>query len=269
MNGFRARLGLARELLREAGARARRMAGRRAELAVARKGPQDFVTALDREIEALVRGELARAFPDDAFLGEEEGGRAAGRAWILDPIDGTANFLRGIPYWSITLALVEAGRPVAGWVYDPLHDELFEARAGEGAFRDGTPIRTSAATVPGEACIGLSHTFRVPKTAYLALLEGLLDAGFDHRRPGSAALALAYVADGRLEGTVFLSANVWDVLGGMLLVREAGGVTTPFDAFGPEPAPAPVFAAAPAIAPVLEAVVVRACAAGGLQMTKS
>ncbi len=269
MNGLEARLALARELLREAGARARHMAGRRAELAVARKGPQDFVTALDREIEALVRDALRRAFPDDAFLGEEEGGRAAGRAWILDPIDGTANFLRGIPYWSITLALVEGGRPVAGWVYDPVHDELFEARAGAGAFRDGVPLRASAVAAPGEACIGLSHTFRVPKAAYLALLEGLLDAGFDHRRLGSAALGLAHVADGRLEGTVFLAANVWDVLGGMLLVREAGGVTTPFAAFGAEPAPAPVFAAAAGIAPALEAVVARACAAGGLQMTKS
>lgn len=252
---------LARELLREAGARARERAGQGARLAVERKGLQDFVTAVDREIEAFLRGELARAFPEDGFLGEEEGGRVGRRGWVLDPVDGTANFLRGLPYWSTTLAFVEDGRPLLGWVYDPVHDQLFEARAGEGAFRDGERIRISPARGPAEACIGLSFTFHVPRARYVALIDGLLEAGFDHRRMGSAALGLAHVADGGTEGMVFLRANIWDVLGGMLLVREAGGVTTDFSAFGDPPRPAPVFAAAPGVAEELARVVERALAA--------
>ena len=255
------RAALARELLREAGAQARARAGGRARLSVERKGPQDFVTAVDRELEGFVRAELARAFPEDGFLGEEGGGSLGARGWVLDPVDGTANFLRGLPYWSITLACVEDGRPLLGWVYDPVHDELFEARAGEGAFRDGERIRISPARGPGEACIGLSFTFAVPRARYVGLIDGLLEAGFDHRRMGPAAPGLAHVADGRMEGMVFLRANIWDVLAGLLLVREAGGVTTDPAAFGTPPRPAPVFAAAPGIAPALEGVVARALAA--------
>jgi len=249
---------LARELLHEAGKRARARAGGRTRLDIERKGLQDFVTAVDRELEAFLRGELACAFPEDGFLGEEAGGAVGRRGWVLDPIDGTANFLRGLPYWSITLAYVEDGRPLLGWVHDPVHGQLFEARAGEGAFCDGERIRVSPARSPGEACIGLSFTFKVPRACYVALIDGLLEAGFDHRRMGSAALGLAHVADGRMEGMVFLRANIWDVLGGLLLVREAGGIATDPAAFGTPPRPAPVFAASPDIAPVLEGVVARA-----------
>lgn len=252
---------LARALLREAGKRARERAGGGARLGIERKGLQDFVTAVDRELESFLRGELARAFPEDGFLGEEEGGSVGRRGWVLDPVDGTANFLRGLPYWSTTLAYVEDGWPVLGWVYDPVHDELFEARAGEGAFRNGERIRTSTAATPAEACIGLSFTFHVPRSRYVALIDGLLEAGFDHRRMGSAALGLAHVADGRTEGMVFLRANIWDVLGGMLLVREAGGVTTDVAAFGDPPRPAPVFAAAPGVAEELARIVGRTMAA--------
>ncbi len=269
MNPWERRLGLARELLWEAGRRARAQAGRRPALAIERKGLQDFVTAVDREVEALFRREVARQFPEDAFLGEEGGGEMCGCGWVLDPIDGTASFLRGLPYWSITLALVEDGVPRAGWVLDPVHGELFEARAGEGAFRNGERIRTARPAAPAEAMIGLSHTFRVPHRAYLALMEGLLAAGFDHRRMGSAALSLAHVADGRLDGTVFLRAHVWDVLAGLLLVHEAGGAGTPPSAFARHWQPRPVFTAAPTVAAALEAIVARALELADVQMTKS
>ncbi len=223
-----ARLAAGREILREAGRTALGFFARHRELAVERKGRQDFVSRADREVEALIRTRLAERFPGDAVIGEEQGGQLAERVWVTDPIDGTANFLRGIPYWSTTLAFVEKGRPLIGLTYDPVHDELFVALAGGGAQLDGRHIRVSGACGPEEACVGLSFTFRTPVRDYLAALEGLLAAGFDHRRLGSAALSLAHVADGRLDAVFTLRTHSWDVLSGLLLVREAGGRTTAF-----------------------------------------
>ncbi len=222
------RLAAGCEILREAGRRALDFFRRRHELAVERKGRQDLVSRADREVEALIRERLGRRFPEDAVIGEEQGGVPGERMWITDPIDGTANFLRGIPYWSMTLAFLHRGRPLIGLTYDPLHDELFAALAGGGARRDGRSIRVSAAVRPEDACVGLSFSFRTPATDYARVLETLLVAGFDHRRMGSAALSLAHVADGRLDAAFALRINSWDVLSGLLLVREAGGVATAF-----------------------------------------
>ena len=223
------RLAAAGEILREAGRTALDYFARRHELAVERKGRQDFVSRADREVEALIRARLAERFPGDAVIGEEQGGTDAERVWITDPIDGTANFLRGIPYWSMTLAFVENGRPRIGLTYDPVHDELFTALAGGGAHLDGRRIRVSPASRPEEACVGLSYTFHTPVRDYLAVLEALLAAGFDHRRLGSAALSLAHVADGRLDAVFTLHTHSWDVLSGLLLVREAGGLASDFE----------------------------------------
>ncbi len=220
----------ARELVRRAGHLVLERYRRREELCIERKGCQDFVSEADREVESFLRRELLASFPEDGFFGEEEGGELCERLWVVDPIDGTANFLRGIPYWSVTLAYVEEGRPRLAFTLDPIHDELFEAREGAGATRDGRPIRVSGAAGPEEACIGFSYLFRTPPERYAACLRACMEAGFDHRRLGSAALSLAHVADGRLDAAVALEINSWDVIGGLLLVREAGGAATDFGA---------------------------------------
>jgi myo-inositol-1(or 4)-monophosphatase len=222
-----ARLEAAAAMVRQAGAAALRHFRARERLTVEHKGPQDLVSIADRESEALIRARLASAFPDDAVLGEEQGGVEAARLWVIDPIDGTANFLKGLPYWCVALAFVADGATRLAVTYDPVHDELFSARRGGGARRDGRPMRVAAR--PREtACVGFSHNFKTPPEPYVAAMRRLLDAGLDHRRMGSAALTLAHVADGRLDAAIAFRTNAWDVLGGLLLVEEAGGLVTPF-----------------------------------------
>ncbi len=221
-----ARLDAAVDVIRAAGSRARDFYLRRDELSVEQKGLQDLVSIADREVEALIRAQLGQAFPDDAFLGEEEGGREAPQLWVIDPIDGTSNFLRGIPYWCVVLAFVVDGVTELGLTYDAVHDELFVARRGQGAKRDGAPITVSGRTSPTEACFALSYNFKTPPEDYEELLAGMLSHRLDHRRMGSSALSLCHVADGRLDGLLCLNCNSWDVLAGLILVEEAGGLAT-------------------------------------------
>jgi myo-inositol-1(or 4)-monophosphatase len=226
-----ARLAFAREVTREAGRLARAHFERRLELAIEAKGLQDLVSEADRAVEALIRRRLAERFPADGVLGEEEGGALAPALWVIDPIDGTANFLRGLPYWGTVVAFAVDGEAELGLTHDPVHDELFWARRGHGAFRDEVPIRVSDRP-PESACVGLSYSFKTPAGAYRDLVAGLLEARLDHRRMGSSALSLCHVADGRLEALACLSCNSWDVLAGLLLVAEAGGRATRYTADG-------------------------------------
>ncbi|MCS6878652.1 MAG: inositol monophosphatase [Geminicoccaceae bacterium] len=224
---LRARYEAAHVVIREAGTAAARRFREREGLAVEHKGLQDLVSVADRETEALIRARLAAFFPSDAILGEEGGGAEASRLWVVDPIDGTANFLRGIPFWSVALAFVAEDRTEFALTFDPVHDELFAARRGRGAFRNGRPIRTAARPLQ-LACVGFSHNFKAPPEAYLEAMRRLLAASVDHRRLGSAALTFAHVADGRLDGAIAFRTNAWDVLGGLLLIEEAGGRASPF-----------------------------------------
>jgi myo-inositol-1(or 4)-monophosphatase len=225
------RLLTARAIVREAGKLAHDYFSRRAQLEIEHKGMQDVVSIADRAVEELIRERLSNAFPDDDLLGEEGGAaprRPCAGLWVIDPIDGTANFLRGVPYWSVTLGYVVGDRVEIGITYDPVHDELFWARRGRGAHRNQTPIRVSGCTDPERAAIGSTFTFKMEIKTYMALLEGILRAGSDHRRMGSTALMMAHVADGRLDGCVTGYCNSWDVIGGLLLVEEAGGVASDF-----------------------------------------
>lgn len=225
---LRPRLLAAAAVVREAGQLARRHFDGRRSLEIEHKGHQDVVSIADRAVEDLIRERLSAAFPHDGLLGEEGGGEVAERLWVIDPIDGTQNFLRGLPYWCVCLAYVEHGDTLIGATYDPVHDELFLARKGSGAFRDGERIEVSGCSDPRRACVGLSFNFKQNPAAYLAMLKGFSEHGMDHRRAGSTALHLCHVADGRLDATVSLHTNSWDVLGGLLLVREAGGLATEF-----------------------------------------
>jgi myo-inositol-1(or 4)-monophosphatase len=222
------RMEVAVAAIREAGRTALDYYHAREELSIERKGLQDLVSRADREVETVIRDHLERAFPTDGILGEEHGGALADRLWVIDPIDGTANFLRGIPYWCVVLAFAERGRPQLALTFDPLHDELFLAQAGRGSTRNGRRIRVSPRTDPTDSCIGLSFSFKGAASTYIGLVEALLLEELDHRRLGSSALTLCHVADGRLDALLCPSCNSWDVLAGLLLVQEAGGVATDY-----------------------------------------
>ena len=192
---------------------------------------QDLVSMADRQTEDVIREGLSRAFRDDAIIGEEggtEAAAAAGPLWIIDPIDGTMNFLRGVPYWSVAVALVVDRKLMMGITYDPVHDELFTARRGGGAFRNGRPISVSTTDDPKRAVIGATFSFKMSIDAYGKLLAAVLRAGSDHRRLGSTALMMAHVADGRLDACATLMCNSWDAIGGLMLVEEAGGIASDF-----------------------------------------
>ena len=229
------RYAFAQSLARLGGALADDYFRNRERLTVELKGPQDFVSHADRDVEGLVRREIARVYPDDAFLGEETAASFAGpldRCWIVDPIDGTHNFLRGIPYWNIALAYVEQGRAQIGVVFDPVHDELYRARRGEGAWceKRGDALRLRVAdtrALPG-AFVALGHHDRSPSEHHLEIRRRMMAEGLSMRNFGSGALQLAHVAAGRLDGFIELSLSIWDAIGALLIVEEAGGRTAPF-----------------------------------------
>ena len=152
------RLEVAERVAKEAGALALDYFRNRDRLAIEHKGKQDLVSIADRDVETLIRRELSAAFPGDQFIGEEEGGTEADRLWVIDPIDGTLNFLRGIPSWAVVIAWVEQGRTLLGVTYDPVHDELWTARRGQGAFRNGQRIAVTPTASPDQAVQSSSWT---------------------------------------------------------------------------------------------------------------
>lgn len=225
------RLKTAAAITRDAGKLALDFFNRRDQLDIELKGMQDLVSVADRKTEDLIRAGLSAAFPHDAIIGEEGGTEAAGAdgmLWIIDPIDGTMNFLRGLPYWSVAVALMVDRELMMGLTYDPVHDELYTARRGAGAFRNGQPISVSGIDDPEKAVIGATFSFKMSIDDYGELLNAILRGGSDHRRLGSTALMMAHVADGRLDACATLKCNSWDVIGGLMLVHEAGGVASDF-----------------------------------------
>lgn len=264
-----ARYALLLGVAREAGRLAHDFWIRRAALTVELKGPQDFVSVADRDVETFIRGEIARAFPGDHFLGEETASSFSGNTdhlWIVDPIDGTHNFLRGIPYWNVSIAYVEAGVRTLGAVHDPARGELFHARRGGGAWRsngDGDArIEVSNMTSLAGSMVAVGHSDRTPDSRYLELRRALMEAGAAFRNFGAAALQLAHVADGRLDGYVELELSSWDAMAGLLLVEEAGGRAAPFPGRGGLAVRAPVVASAAGIAAALSTLVQQATAGG-------
>ena len=223
------RLAAACAAAREAGALARRTyrakpRGQRPDF----KGHQDFVLATDAEVEDLIRRRLAATCPGDQFYGEEGGGNFGDKVWVVDPIDGTANFARGIPHFAISIAFVRDRRVEVGVVYDVMQDELYAAGRGRGATLDGQPIRVSGIAELAHATVEAGWSPRRPAEAYADLVRRLKLAGTNVRRGGSGTLGLAYVADGRIDAYCELHINSWDALAGLLLVEEAGGFVNDF-----------------------------------------
>lgn len=241
-------------IIRDAGRLALDFFNDRAALTVEHKGQQDLVSIADRAVEELIRKELAARFPEDAVLGEEGGGADAPRTWVLDPIDGTFNFLKGIPCWGVVAAYVVDGRTELGLTYDPVHEELFVARRGGGASRNGKPIRVSGNAGVDTSCLALAYSFRQPRASYVDMVTRALGAGFEHRRAGSSAVQLCWVADGRCDAFATLYCSSWDVLAGLLLVEEAGGRASDFIAVHGLLGKGGVIAATPALAAEVEAV---------------
>lgn len=198
---------------------------RRDELVIETKGLQDLVSIADQEVEQVIRAELAKYFPEDSILGEEGGGTAAKYLWVIDPIDGTSNFLRGLPYWGVVLAFTIDGITEIGITADPVHGNLFAARRGHGATRNGQTISVSSRK-PDERCVALSFNFKQQTSDYTKMITWLNEHQLDHRRTGSTALNLCHTADGRTDATLCLHCNSWDCLAGLILVEEAGGIAT-------------------------------------------
>jgi myo-inositol-1(or 4)-monophosphatase len=196
------------------------------------KGAQDYVLESDAEVERTIRAGLLKAFPKDSFFGEEGGGDFGRDVWVVDPIDGTANFARGIPHWCISIAFCRDLRTEVGVIYQPISGEMYAARRGAGATLNGKPIKVSGLTDVRQAAIEAGWSSRRAIEPYVASVEHLYRAGAEVRRHGSGALGLAFTADGRIEGYCELHMNSWDALAGLLLLEEAGGWTYDFLAPG-------------------------------------
>ena len=228
------RLEFCRRLTAEAGRMAHAAFG---SPAISLKGRHDEVTAMDSAVERYIRAAIVQAYPAEAILGEEDGASdgllAAPRVWIIDPIDGTANYARSIAHYCVSIGCVEAGVPIVGALHDPSHQRLYFAERGHGAWMSeggGAARRLAVSPVASldKATVECGWSLRRSQADYLDMVKRVLDAGCPFRRAGSGALGLADVAAGRVEGYCELHINSWDCAAGVLLVNEAGGRVNDF-----------------------------------------
>ena len=221
---------LAQTIALHAGGLALEMFRRREQLVIESKGVQDMVSAADRDVEKYIKSRVLAVFPADDFLGEE-GGADLGDAdyvWVVDPIDGTACFVNGMHSWCVSVAVLYRGNPVIGVIYDPNANELFHARAGNGAFCGAKPIHVHPGHFLKEGVLGVGTSFRVGVGDFIPFLEAVLRDEGMFIRNGSGALMISYVAAGRLIGYFEPHMNSWDALAGFVLVKEAGGKCNAF-----------------------------------------
>lgn len=228
-----ARLQFAQALARDCGALALRES---AQLKVSSKGVHDVLTQADLAVERLIRAAVASAYPGDVVVGEELGGQGDVARdqdfWLVDPIDGTANYATDIPRWCISIAYMQKGQPVVGVLFDPVIDRMYTCRLGGGAQLNGHAIQARNTASLNGATLELGWSARRSHTAYLAKAAQLMQAGSAFVRRGSGALGLADVAAGRIDAYTELHINAWDCAAGALLVTEAGGRVNDF--FTPE-----------------------------------
>ena len=191
------------------------------KLQVSKKGPRDFVTKTDKHVEKIIIEELSKTKKNYSFLSEEVGSienKDKDNIWIIDPIDGTTNFLHGIPHFAICIALESKKEIISGLIYDPIKDEMFYAEKNKGAYLNNQRLRVSNKNLIDECLFSSNH-------------EGVKFSNLNMRYSGCAALDLAYVASGRLDGFFHNKINIWDVAAGALLVEEAGGIVNDLDKF--------------------------------------
>ncbi|MEO8741074.1 MAG: inositol monophosphatase family protein [Casimicrobiaceae bacterium] len=249
-----ARARFARQLARDAGALAWRYFKRDIAYTTETKGPQDFVSVADRAVEALIRTRLSDVFPHDTMFGEEAGGDVGEHAWIVDPIDGTINFVHGVRYWCISIAFLVGGERRIGVIYDPSLDELFSATRGAGAFCNDSPMQVSSCNRVDAALVCAGYVSRQELDDHLRVRRRMYEAGLAVKDMGAGALMLAHVAAGRYDGYFEPHMHAWDALAGLLLIEEAGGKVLLYPGTGGLAAGGRVLASAPGIYAALEEV---------------
>ncbi len=215
----------AHKIIKDAGNHANGYFRDLSKLDIKSKGLQDMASQADLETEELIKERVSKAFPEDAFFGEETGGiepKPGQGIWVVDPIDGTAPFIKGIAMWCVSIAFMVDGRLKFGLIYDPTHDELFSALEGHGAHMNSRAISpdTSTSIRDGRFCIGFSH--RSKPVEVTSVLQAHLEAGGIYTCLGSGALGLVYVANGRYIGYYEPHINSWDCFGAVAILREAG-----------------------------------------------
>ena len=191
------------------------------KLQVSKKGPRDFVTKTDKHVEKILIEELSKTKSNYSFLSEEIGkieNKDKENIWIIDPIDGTTNFLHGIPHFAICIALKSKNEIISGLIFDPIKDEMFFAEKNKGAYLNNQRLRVSNKSLIDECLFSSNH-------------EGVKFSNLNMRCSGCAALDLAYVASGRLDGFFHNKINIWDIAAGALMVEEAGGIVNDLDKF--------------------------------------
>ena len=240
----------AKALARDVGEVARKRFLDRSSFTVGFKGPQDYLTEVDGEVERLIYARLHRLFPGDGFVGEEGAGREGDEGapiWVVDPIDGTANFAKGVPHFCISIAAIVGREAEIGVIYDPMVDELFAARRGAGATLNGVAMKVSQAQDLTAGAVEVGWNLKAGPQKYLALVGRMVATGASVFRSGSGALGLAYVAAGRRDAYVENFIHSWDCLAGIALIREAGGYVSDFLAADGLHEGAPLLAAAPGV----------------------
>ena len=224
-------LNIAVRAARSAGDLILRSADNIGRLHIDQKGKNDYASEVDRMAEREIINIIKAAYPEHAILAEESGEHKGNDfVWVIDPLDGTTNFLHGFPQYAVSIALKHKGKLEVGVVYDPLRDELFTAKRGGGAMLNNRRIRVTKQNSLKGALIGTGFPFKTDKhlDAYLGMFRALTTECAGIRRAGAAALDLAYVAAGRLDGFWEIGVMEWDVVAGILLIKEAGGVVTDF-----------------------------------------
>ncbi len=225
------RTAAAKDAVLSAGELVRERFGKRGGLDVEEKARNDYVTATDMESEKLIVSMLTGAFPDIPVMAEEGGGEVGEKLfWVIDPLDGTTNFIHGYPQVGVSVALIEERRPIVGVTYDPLREELFEAARGAGAFLNGQRLSVSVERSLESCLLGTGFPFRTYEylDSYLDTFRDLFLRCRGVRRAGAAVLDLAHLAAGRLDGFWELYLKPWDMAAGALMIEEAGGVVTDF-----------------------------------------
>ena len=241
------RLARAEAVAREAGALALHHFGRRSDLHVeAKRNRQDMVSEADREVETLIRAALSAAFPEDAQLGEEHGltPGTSGVTWVIDPIDGTAPFLAGLPAWCVSIGAMDAEGPGVGVIFAPVLGEMYAGSRGGGATLNGRRVRVDAEALDlRSGLLGVGANDRATPERVGAMMADLMEAGAGWMRYGSGALMLAWVAAGRLVGYVEPRMSAWDCMAAYCLIEAAGGRTLAFPTGDALTRPAPVMGA--------------------------
>ena len=225
---------------------------RRDSLGITMKGAQDWLTVADGKVEAFLRERLSALFPQDTVIGEEDGGTASDAVWILDPIDGTANFAHGDRNWCISIGFLANRRPEIGVVAAPALGEVYAARRGAGATLNGDPIKVSGGADIARASVELGWSTRVPAANYLKVIERGYAAGAAVRRGGSGTLGLCHVANGSSDAYAELHINAWDVAAGIVIGSEAGAYINDFFAGEGIAKGNPILCCTPGLAPALK-----------------